>query len=125
MGLCVKWGVLVAIVAWVIPIKAIWAGDLSYPKAKREALTDTYHKVVVSDPYRWLEYVHSPEVVDWLDQENKITNLYLNNTLQWLAIAKRLAVLTKEQSKEYKELRHVGGRSFVLYKDPAKYQSPV
>ena len=88
-------------------------------------MTDIYHGTVVSDPYRWLEYVRSQEVVHWLDQQNKITDLYLNKTPQWKAIAERLTVLTKVRSKEYTGFRQVGGRSFVLYEDPAKYQTSV
>jgi prolyl oligopeptidase len=80
---------------------------------------------VVSDPYRWLESTGSQEVADWLDRENAITDLYLDQTPQWRAIAERLTVLTKVGSKEYEKFRHVGGRSFVLYKDPALHQASV
>jgi prolyl oligopeptidase len=107
------------------PIETASAGDFYYPETRREAVIDIYHGIVVSDPYRWLEYLRSQEVVHWLDQQNKITDLYLNKTPQWKAIAERLTVLTKVRSKEYTGFRQVGGRSFVLYEDPAKYQTSV
>lgn len=121
----VKWNVLVVVLSGLVSIEPTLAGDFPYPETRREAAADTYHGVVVSDPYHWLEDTRSPEVVRWLDQQNKITDMYLDSTPQWRVIAERLTVLTKERSKEYEEFRHVGGHSFVLYKGPDKYQVPV
>jgi hypothetical protein len=36
---------------------------MEYPESRREATSDSFHEVVVDDPYRWLE--------DWSDQEVK------------------------------------------------------
>jgi prolyl oligopeptidase len=121
----VKCGVLAAVVLGLAPIETTSAGDFSYPETRRETVTDTYYGVVVSDPYRWLECACSQEVTDWLDRQNAITDAYLDKTPQWRAIAERLIVLTKVRSKEYEGFRHVGGRSFVLYKDPAVHQASV
>lgn len=120
----VKYGVLAAALFGLAPVEMTLAGDFSYPQTKRETVTDTYHGVVVSDPYRWLECVCS-EVSDWLDRQNAMTDAYLDKTPQWRAIAERLAILTKVRSKEYGGFRHIGGRSFVLYKDPAVHQASV
>jgi prolyl oligopeptidase len=121
----VKYGVLAVVLFGSAPIEITSAGDVSYPETKRETVTETYHAVVVSDPYRWLECACSQEVADWLDRENAITDAYLHDTPQWLAIAERLKVLTKVRSKEYAGFRHVGGPSFVLYKDPTVHQTSV
>jgi prolyl oligopeptidase len=121
----VKYGALAAVAFGLATIETTWAADFSNPETRRETVTDTYHGVVVSDPYRWLESANSSEVKDWLDRENAITDGYLDKTQQWRAIAQRLTVLTKVQSKEYQGFRYVGGVSFVLYKDPAKHQVPV
>ena len=126
MSQLVKYCVLSAVVFALAPIETSQAGDFfSYPETRRETVTDTHHGVVVSDPYRWLECAACQEVADWLDQQNAITDLYLDKTPQWRAIAERLTVLTKARSKEYNGFRHVGGRSFVLYKDPAVHQTSV
>src|SRR5215471_5564983 len=113
MGHGVRYGALTAVVVG-LAIGAAAAGDFSYPQTRRDSVTDTYHGVVVSDPYRWLE-CDCPEVSQWLERQNEATDHYLDETPQWRAIAERLAVLTKVQSKEYSGFRHVGGRSFVLY----------
>ena len=120
-----KYGVLAGFLFGSAPIETTSASDFSYPETRRETVTDTYHGVVVSDPYRWLECGCSQEEADWLKRQNAITDAYLHETPQWKAIAERLTVLTKVRSKEYNEFRHVGGRSFILFKDPAVHQTPV
>src|SRR6516164_8158210 len=119
----VKYGVLAAGLAGLVPIETTLGGDFSYPETKRETVIETYHGVAVSDPYRWLECGCSLEVAEWLDRENAITDAYLDKTSQWRVVAERLSVLTKVRSKEYAKFRFVGGRSFVLYKDPAVHQA--
>jgi prolyl oligopeptidase len=118
------YGVL-AVLFGLSPIEAASAGDNAYPETRRATVTDTHHGTVVSDPYRWLESSSSPEVVEWLKGQNAVTDAYLDKTPQWQQIAERLTALTKERSKEYEGFRHVGGRSFVLYKDPAVHQTSV
>ncbi|MBL7923690.1 MAG: S9 family peptidase [Bacteroidia bacterium] len=48
-----------------------------YPSTKKVQQSDTYHGVVVEDPYRWLEDDHSPETKQWVAQQNQTTETYL------------------------------------------------
>jgi prolyl oligopeptidase len=66
--------VLVAILFGLVPIESTWAGDNFYPATRLEPVTDIYHGVVVSDPYRWLEDASSLEVAAWLGAQNAITD---------------------------------------------------
>lgn len=52
---------------------------IEYPMTKKNNQVDNYFGTEVSDPYRWLEETDSPEVKEWVEQENKITFDYLNN----------------------------------------------
>ena len=45
---------------------AIPAMAFDYPDSRRESTTNTYHEVVVDDPYQWLEDWSSEEVKTWL-----------------------------------------------------------
>jgi prolyl oligopeptidase len=49
----------------------------SYPKAKKGDVIDDYFGTKVPDPYRWLEDADSPETVEWIKEENKLTQSYL------------------------------------------------
>jgi prolyl oligopeptidase len=48
-----------------------------YPAAEKADVMDDYHGTKVSDPYRWLEDLDSPQTVAWLKAENVITSNYL------------------------------------------------
>ncbi|MBJ7427893.1 MAG: S9 family peptidase, partial [Bacteroidia bacterium] len=50
---------------------------LSYPKAKTVNQTDNYHGTSIADPYRWLENDTAQEVIEWVKEENKVTQNYL------------------------------------------------
>jgi prolyl oligopeptidase len=51
--------------------------ELSYPVARQVDQTDDYFGTKVSDPYRWMEDVDSPELKTWIDAENELTQSYL------------------------------------------------
>src|ERR1700748_1323090 len=51
--------------------------ELTYPVARKADQTDDYFGTTVSDPYRWMEDVDSPEVKAWIDAENELTQRYL------------------------------------------------
>jgi prolyl oligopeptidase len=51
--------------------------ELAYPAARTVDQTDDYFGTTVSDPYRWMEDVDSPELKTWIDAENELTQNYL------------------------------------------------
>src|SRR5260370_34989303 len=51
--------------------------ELSYPAARMVDQTDDCFGTTVSDPYRWMEDVDSPELKTWIDAENDLTQTYL------------------------------------------------
>ncbi|MDR1347722.1 MAG: prolyl oligopeptidase family serine peptidase [Prevotellaceae bacterium] len=53
--------------------------NITYPKAEKQNVTDTYFGVEVADPYRWLENDTTQAVADWVAAENEITQNYLEN----------------------------------------------
>jgi prolyl oligopeptidase len=65
----------------VIPLGIIATVTLSqsleYPKAKKGDVVDDYCGTKVPDPYRWLEDIDSPETVDWVEAENRLTSAYM------------------------------------------------
>src|SRR5581483_5553338 len=53
---------------------SVAAQSPNYPPARREAALDDYHGVKVSDPYRWLEQLDSPETRSWVEAEAKLAD---------------------------------------------------
>jgi prolyl oligopeptidase len=55
------------------------ASAIAYPQARRVDLVETQFGVPVPDPYRWLEndVRIDPEVKDWVDGENRVTDAFL------------------------------------------------
>lgn len=50
---------------------------INYPKTKKIRHIDDYFGTKVEDPYRWLEDDNSKETKKWVDEQNKLTNEYL------------------------------------------------
>ncbi len=51
--------------------------QFKYPETKKVNQIDDYFGVKIADPYRWLENTDSPEVKEWIEEENKVTFSYL------------------------------------------------
>lgn len=67
-----------------------FAQKAEYPKPKKVDQKDTYHGQVVSDPFRWMETSDTPDLVSWIDAQNKITDSYLAGITQRDSIKERL-----------------------------------
>src|SRR5947208_1404604 len=68
---------------------------VKYPMTKRTDFKETLHGVEVPDPYRWLEedVRKSDEVRQWVEEQNKVTNKYLDSIPERKGIQKRLTEL--------------------------------
>lgn len=64
-----------------------------YPTTKVGNTVDTYFGVKVADPYRWLEDDMSIETNVWVDNQNEVTNAFLNQITYREAFKKRLQKL--------------------------------
>ncbi len=54
------------------------AAPLSYPSARTVDQVDDYFGTKVPDPYRWMEDLNSPEVQEWIAEENALTRSLLD-----------------------------------------------
>lgn len=92
------------------------------PKTPTVDVTDTYHGVVVKDPYRWLENGDDPKVQAWSDAQNDRTRAYLDALPVRAPIKARLTRLVTATSPSYSELAAHGPYVFAIYNDPAHQQ---
>jgi prolyl oligopeptidase len=89
------------------------AGTISYPDTRKTSVTDTYHGVEVSDPYRWLEDDNAPETTAWVEAQNKITFGFLDSIQKRPAIRERLTELWNYE--RFGVPRKEGGRYFYSH----------
>jgi prolyl oligopeptidase len=75
------------------PVSTMPHLPLAYPTTRTTDASDTYFGVKVADPYRWLEEGKSPEVQQWLADQNKLTRSYLDALPGRAALAKRYSDL--------------------------------
>jgi len=66
---------------------------IAYPPTRHGGQVDDYHGTKVSDPYRWLEDVDSPETHAWVEAENHVTFGYLEQIPERERIRRRLTEL--------------------------------
>jgi prolyl oligopeptidase len=98
------------------------AADLSAPSAKVDPVTDTYHGVTVSDPYRWLEDGADPAVRAWSDAENARARAYLDGLPARAGIKSELDRLLTTASPSYYGLKRGGDRLFAMLNRPPSQQ---
>jgi len=65
----------------------------AYPPAARGDVVENYFGTKVSDPYRWLEDVDSPQTKAWVSAEGALTRTYLDAIPRRETIRKRLEEL--------------------------------
>ena len=52
-----------------------------YPvKTPKKPVADKYFDTIIVDEYRWLENVYSPETLNWIKEQNKLSTKYLKKT---------------------------------------------
>jgi prolyl oligopeptidase len=93
-----------------------------YPKTAVQNVDDTYHGVVVGDPYRWLEDGKDPKVKAWSDAQNVYARSVLDRLPQAAPVKARLSTLLGHPSPRYFSLVTRGKRSFVMKDQPPKQQ---
>lgn len=99
------------------------ASDLPpLPKTLRKPVTETYHGIKVTDPYRWLENAASPAVQEWTRQENAHTRAFLDRLAALKPLRARLTDLLGHASPGYGSLQLAGGVLFAMKSQPPREQ---
>lgn len=94
-----------------------------YPQTHRTNHVDYYHGVAVSDPYRWLEDIESPQVKKWIQEQNKITFEFLSKIPEREKIKQRMTQLWNYErfGVPFKK----GGRYFYSRNDGLQNQNVI
>ncbi|XP_055295103.1 prolyl endopeptidase-like [Sitodiplosis mosellana] len=108
--------------------------DITYPNARRdESVVDDLHGTKVADPYRWLEDPYSEETKQYVDDENKISQSFLENNDNWKKINEKLTNIwnypkfgvPQRKGKYYFSFKNSGLQNQnVLYKQSSLDEEP-
>jgi prolyl oligopeptidase len=101
------------------------ASDAPAPSASQQPVTDSFHGVAVTDPYRWLEDWSDPRVEQWSAAQDRRSRAYLDALPYRQAIYDRLYRQISATSPSYYALRAAGGKVFALYNRPPKNQPMI
>lgn len=89
-----------------------------------QPVTNVYHGMAVIDNYQWLEDADSPQVRQWVAEQNERTRTYFANLPYRAGLAEQLQQLRGDESARFGSLEWRKGRYFALrFKPPA--QQPV
>jgi prolyl oligopeptidase len=83
---------------------------LRYPSARRVDVVDDYFGEKVADPFRWMEDLESPELKEWIDDQNALTFGYLYALPERDALQARITELWNYP--KVTSPRYEGGRWF-------------
>ena len=101
------------------------AADEELVPAEQRPVTDVYHHVAVTDPYRWLENGADPKVRDWSAAEDRAARKYLDALPLRAPIFKQLFSQISATSSSYAGLHAVGDSVFAYYSQPPKQQPMI
>jgi prolyl oligopeptidase len=109
----------VRLLALLLPLGVGFAAP---PPTPAKPVTDTYHGVTVSDPYRWLEDWNDPAVKRWSEAQNVQARGVLGRLPHVAEIRERVSGILSAQSIAYGDLQVAGGRLFAIKRQPPKQQ---
>ncbi len=114
----------------LIVVSLIMAGNAAAaigpaPPTPAAPVTDTYHGVAVTDPYRWLEDASDPKVRAWSAAQNARTRAYLDALPMRSPIHSEVSRIVRGASVSYHNLSAQGGQVFAVFNDPAKQQAMI
>jgi prolyl oligopeptidase len=93
--------------------------EAAYPATAAHPVTDNYHGVSVTDPYRWMEDMKSPEFQSWLHSEADYSASILKSLPGREALRQRLGVLA-DSGEATGGFEQAGGRIFFIRRAPGE-----
>ena len=88
---------------------------------KENVITD-YHGTKVSDPYRWLEDMNSPDVMKWVEKQNEQTHQYLGSFTEREKVKKEI---TELMNYEKYSVPQKEGDYYYFHKNDGLQNQPV
>ena len=84
------------------------------PATKKIPVSDTYHGVIVTEDYRWLEDWSDPQVKKWSAAQNSYTRSVLDKLPSAEPIRKQVTEILSAASASYRDLAFRGDSFFAI-----------
>lgn len=97
----------------------------NYPPTKTVDSSDTYWGRSIPDPYRWLENLKSPEVLNWFKAQAEYTNKQLGKISGQDRLIQELKDLDKIVSVNYSPISKAGGKYFYKKRENGEQVSKL
>ena len=94
--------------------------DMKYPETKKDSVLENKFNQDIQDPYRWLEEFTNDDVTDWVEEQNNLSNKYLQNKYQ-KKIKDSLEAIWVSQDISIPVRR--GDKTFYYYSDGSQQQA--
>jgi prolyl oligopeptidase len=91
------------------------------PHSTLEPVTDVFHGVPVTDPYRWLEDHDSPRTRAWIEDQTRYARSYLDSIPGRQRIRERIREFLAVET--YDSLQKAGNRYFFRKRLPDQEQN--
>jgi len=112
-------GGALALALAALPVAQALAADPTAPATPVRTVTDTYHGIAVSDPYRWMEDSKSPEWQAWVKAQAAHAEAVLARIPGRDAMRRRLLELA-DAGEFMGGVEQGGGRLFYLKSEPGR-----
>jgi prolyl oligopeptidase len=93
---------------------------MTLPHSTLEPVTDVFHGVPVTDPYRWLEDQDSPRTRAWIEEQTRYARAYLDSIPGRESIRERIREFLAVET--YDSLQKAGSRYFFRKRLPDQEQ---
>jgi prolyl oligopeptidase len=114
--------IIVALVGFAAADVAVQQ-KLTYPESRKGTAVDDYHGTKVTDPYRWMEDLSSPDVAAWVEAQNALTFGYLEKLPMRQHFRDRISKLWNYPKTTLPTLE--GGHLFYRRNEGLQKQSPI
>lgn len=92
--------------------------QFNYPATKTVEVKETHWGVTIEDPYRWLEDIKNPEVVDWMKAQANFTNTQMAKIPNQDKLFENMKAIDKMKTVEYSPMAKAGGKYFYNKRYP-------
>ena len=116
---------IIQTIFFAIGVTTTCNGQYHYPATKTVDSSDTYFGITYKDPYRWLENMKDPQVVDWFKQQAYFSDSILNKISGRDELITEWKMLDKLQPPDIIVKYKNGGKYFYTKRMPGEKVSKL